>query len=331
MTAATQQAATAPLGPTGKLATWVAELSLSDVPAAGGGARQTPVARRDRLRTHRRTAAVVADGHRSSAGHRRPRRHRRHRHGTHRQRTGRGGAERHVHPGFRARRLPSDRAATQLLAADPRAAVDRVVAAGCPWRRAAARRDRRVRGRTARRLHPARRRNARPRLAFRIGLRHPFGCDGLRQAARPVPRPVGGRTRPGGHPVVRPDGRPVRGDEQAHASRPCRPQRFLCRGPRNTRLHRDQARLRTRIRRISQCFRRRPSPRRGGTHQRSRQAMGNVDDHGQVLRRDGRSTRRDRRRPPPAPIAGPATHLAHRHHRRHHDLQTRVVDRASAR
>ena len=34
MTAATQQAATAPLGPTGKLATWVAELSLSDVPAA---------------------------------------------------------------------------------------------------------------------------------------------------------------------------------------------------------------------------------------------------------------------------------------------------------
>ena len=33
MTAATQQAATAPLGPTGKLATWVAELSLSDVPA----------------------------------------------------------------------------------------------------------------------------------------------------------------------------------------------------------------------------------------------------------------------------------------------------------
>ena len=33
MTAATQQAATAPLGPTGKLASWVAELSLSDVPA----------------------------------------------------------------------------------------------------------------------------------------------------------------------------------------------------------------------------------------------------------------------------------------------------------
>ena len=32
MTAATQQAATAPLGPTGRLATWVAEVSLSDVP-----------------------------------------------------------------------------------------------------------------------------------------------------------------------------------------------------------------------------------------------------------------------------------------------------------
>jgi 2-methylcitrate dehydratase PrpD len=34
LTAATQQAATAPLGPTGKLATWVAELSLADVPPA---------------------------------------------------------------------------------------------------------------------------------------------------------------------------------------------------------------------------------------------------------------------------------------------------------
>ncbi|MDT5185731.1 MAG: hypothetical protein QOJ20_1596 [Mycobacterium sp.] len=34
MTAVTPQATTAPLGPTGKLATWVAELSLSDVPAA---------------------------------------------------------------------------------------------------------------------------------------------------------------------------------------------------------------------------------------------------------------------------------------------------------
>ena len=34
MTAATQQTATAPLGPTGKLANWVAELSMSGVPAA---------------------------------------------------------------------------------------------------------------------------------------------------------------------------------------------------------------------------------------------------------------------------------------------------------
>ena len=34
MTAATHQGATAPLGPTGKLATWVADLSLSEVPAA---------------------------------------------------------------------------------------------------------------------------------------------------------------------------------------------------------------------------------------------------------------------------------------------------------
>jgi 2-methylcitrate dehydratase PrpD len=34
LTAAAQQAATAPLGPTGKLATWIAELSLADVPAS---------------------------------------------------------------------------------------------------------------------------------------------------------------------------------------------------------------------------------------------------------------------------------------------------------
>src|ERR1700710_2856307 len=33
LTAPTQQAASAPAGPTGRLATWVAELTLSDVPA----------------------------------------------------------------------------------------------------------------------------------------------------------------------------------------------------------------------------------------------------------------------------------------------------------
>ena len=218
------------------------------------------------MRTHRRTAAVVADGHRGRVGHRWPRRHRGDRHGSHRKRAGRGGAQRHVHSGFRARRLPSDRAATQLLAADPRAAVHRVVGAANPRGRSAAGRDRRVRGRATRRLHAAWRRNARPRLAFRIGLRHPLGGDGIRQAAWPVPRSAGGRTRPGGHPVVRPDGRPVRGDEQAHAPRACGPQRALRSRACRARLHRNQAGVRTRIRRVPQCFRRRASPRRRGAH-----------------------------------------------------------------
>ena len=227
MTAATQQAATAPLGPTGKLATWVAELSLSDVPAAvverakhllldGIGCAligaQLPWSRTATEAVldidGRGDTVVIGTGRTASA-------------------PAAAVLNGTLHSGFRARRLPSDRAATQLLAADPRAAVHRVVAAANPRRRSAAGRDRRVRGRATRRLHAAWRRNARPRLAFRIGLRHPLGGDGLRQAAWPVPRSAGGRTRPGGHPVVRPDGRPVRGDEQAHAPRPCGPQRAL--------------------------------------------------------------------------------------------------------
>ena len=45
------------------------------------------------------------------------------------------------------------------------------------------------------------------------------------------------------------------------------------------------------------------NPDADAAHRRARRAMGNLDDHGEVLRRDGRTARRDRRRPPPAPIA----------------------------
>ena len=140
----------------------------------------------------------------------------------------------------------------------------------------------------------------------------------------PVPRSVGGRTAPGRHSVVRPDGRPVRGDEQTHASRPGGAQRVLRSGARSTGY--------TGIKRV---FEREyggflsvfgeghpPTP----THSpndlckrwetsvimvKSYAAMG--------------GSRRDRARAI-AHIGGPETHFAHRHHRRHHDLQTRVVD-----
>ena len=87
------------------------------------------------------------------------------------------------------------------------------------------------------------------------GVRHPLGGDGVGQAARPAAGATGGRPRPGRHPVGRPDGRAVRGDEQAHAPRFRGAQRFLRGGSCRGRLHRHQAGVRARIWRISQRFR----------------------------------------------------------------------------
>ena len=80
-----------------------------------------------------------------------------------------------------------------------------------------ARGDHRLRGRSARRLHVARRADARPWLALRPGVRHPHGGDGFGQTARTVAGPAGGCARPGRHAVGGSDGRAVRGNEQAHA------------------------------------------------------------------------------------------------------------------
>ena len=123
-------------------------------------------------------------------------------------------------------------------------------------------------------LHAARRADARPRLAFGIGLRHPRRGDGRRQAARPAARAAGGRARAGRHPVGGADGRPVRGDEQAHASRLRRPQRLLRGRAGGGRIHRHQAGVRTRLRRIPQRFRRGPRPRRVAADRPARASAG---------------------------------------------------------
>jgi hypothetical protein len=77
-------------------------------------------------------------------------------------------------------------------------------------------------------------------------------------------------------------------------------QRAVCRGSRRTRLHRNQEGVRARIRRIPQRFRRRPPPPARLADERPREAVGDADDHGEVLRRDGRTAGRQRCRAPTA-------------------------------
>ena len=332
MTAATQQAATEPLGPTGKLATWVADLSLSDVPADRG--RSAP-------NTCCSTASAAHSSAHSCLGRGSPPKP---------CSTSRAAATPSVIGTGRTASAPAAAVlngtfiqgfelddfhpiaplhscsllipallSTASCAAEPTTGADLLLAAivGSRSGRASATRC------TA------------PQCSTAAGIPDRSSAPTRRRwlpASCVACPPLSWRTpRPGGHPVVRPDGRPVRGDEQAHAPRPCRPQRLLRRRARRARLHRHQAGIRTRIRRIPQCFRRRAPPRRRRAHGSARRAVGNVDDHGQVLRRDGWPARRDRRRPPVALIGRPETHRAHRHHRRHHDLQARVVGCQSGR
>ena len=124
MTAVQPTAATDPDGPTGKLATWVADLTLRRRTAERRRARQTPAARRHWLRPHRIATALVAGRHRRRPGSGEQGRRRGDRHRTVHQRARGGRAERHFHSGLRARRLPPDRTRAQLFAGDSRAAID---------------------------------------------------------------------------------------------------------------------------------------------------------------------------------------------------------------
>ena len=126
MTAVQQQAATDPAGPTGRIGHLGRRPHARRRPAGRRRAGQIPAARRPGLRPGRGPAAVVADRHRRGPWPGRPGRHRCHRHRADHRRTRGGGAQRHVHPGLRTRRLPSAGAAAQLLTAHPGAAVDGV-------------------------------------------------------------------------------------------------------------------------------------------------------------------------------------------------------------
>ena len=260
---------------------------------------------------------MVTGRHRGRARFGGSRRHGRHRHRPDHQRARRRGAQRHVHPRLRTRRLPPAGPASQLLATHPRTALDRIDSADANQRRRLpARGDHRLRGGSAGRLHVARRPDARPRMAFRPRLRHAQRRNGFRQASGPDPGTTGGRARPRGHAVGGPDGRAVRGHEQADAPRPGCPQRLLRRRARRGRIYRHQAGLRARVRRIPQRLRRGPRPRCLPPDRSTRRALGNGAHHGQVLCRDGRTARRHRMCAPHPLFACPRGHLAGGHHRR---------------
>ena len=244
-TAVHQTAATDPDGPTGQLATWVAGLTLDDIPqtvverakhllldglGCGLIGAQLPWSRvaTDAVLDLENSgdAAVIGTGKSTS-----------------------GPAAAVLNgtfiQGFELDDFHPIAPGAQLFAGHSRAALDsdRAVA-DHHRRRLSARGDHRLRGRPARRLHAARRADARPWLALRPGVRHPLGGDGFGQTARAVAGPVGGCAGPGRHPVGGFDGRAVRGDEQAHAPRLRRPQRLLRRRARGGELHRHQTGLR---------------------------------------------------------------------------------------
>ncbi len=182
MTAVQQAATTDPNGPTGRLATWVADVTLDDVPRdvverakhllldgigcalIGSQLPWSRVATSAVLDLESNgDVAVIGTGQSTSGPAAR-------------------GAQRHLHSGFRARRLPPDRPGAQLLAGHPRTAVHGGRAAGSHDRRGlSARGNHRLRGRPAGRLHAARHADARPRLALGAGLRHSLRGNGIRQ------------------------------------------------------------------------------------------------------------------------------------------------------
>ena len=244
MTAVQPTAATDPDGPTGKLATWVADLTLDDVPQnvverakhllldgigcalIGSQLPWSRVATGAVLDLENKGDVVVIGTGQSTSG------------------PAAAVLNGTFIQGIRARRLPPHRPGAQLLAGDSRAAVDGDRAVGSHNRRGlSARGNHRFRGRTTRRLRAARHADARPRLALGTGLRHSFRGNGIRQAAQAVAGTAGGCSGPGRHPVGGVDGRAVRGYEQAHAPRVRRPQRLLRRRTGRGELHRHQASL----------------------------------------------------------------------------------------
>ena len=153
------------------------------------------------------------------------------------------------------------------------------------------------------------------------------GGHGRGQAAGPVPRAAGGRARAGRHAVGGPDGRPVRGDEQADASRLRGAQRVLRRRvsrPPATPASSGSSNANTAA--SSACSARATTPTppllTGQLGERwetstimvkSYAAMGGL--HGAID-----AARRLRQ------ALVPEAHLARRHHRRRDGLQARLVD-----
>ncbi len=181
----------------------------------------------------------------------------------------------------------------------PALAVDSVVAADRQWRRRAAGRDRGVRGRATRRLHAARRRNAQPRLAFRIGVRHPLRGDGVGQA------------RWASLPAQLEDALGLAATQSAGLM-------AAQYEAMSKRMHHGLAARNgfyaaglashgyTGIKRVFEreyggflsVFGEGHHPDAALLTGRARRAVGDLHDHGEVLRGDGGTARRDRRRPP---------------------------------
>ena len=254
---------------------------------AGARTCQGADARWHRLRDRRRAAALVADSDGDRRALRRQGRPDHRRLGSPDQRAGRGVAQWHVHPGFRARRLPPPRTAAQRLTR-PAGTVGRgrgrATGQRTPFPRG---RDGRIRDRSARRHGLARRTDALAWLAFRRGLRHPRRSSSRGPAARARCGALRGCAGACRHAVGRADGGAVRGDVQADAPRLLGPQRPLLGDPGAGRIHRHQARLRASVRRLPRDLRRRTRSRREPAHRRARRALGGRTDRDQALRRDG--------------------------------------------
>ncbi len=178
--------ATDPKGVTGALATWLAKLTLDDVPEAvretgrkyllldgigcalvGAKLPWSVLATETVMRFEVQGDKTIIGWGETAAG------------------PCGGVAQQQLHPGLRTGRLPSHRAAAQRFAAIACADRQRGRRGRC-WRKCfSTRRDQGLRNRSACWSRFARRTDAVARLAFGAGIRHPRRCRRRRFAARP--------------------------------------------------------------------------------------------------------------------------------------------------